>query len=72
MSSPQQQLNNNGYQTSDSTDSPVTSPTTMPGSPADQLINGGSIASPQQSIPTGKNQTGKRLFCSLLTNLICT
>ncbi|KAL1513597.1 hypothetical protein ABEB36_002990 [Hypothenemus hampei] len=51
--SPQtQQLSNNGYQTSDSTDSPVTSPTTMPSSPADQLINGGGVASPQQTVPT--------------------
>lgn len=40
-------LNGNSYQNSDSTDSPVTSPTTMPGSPADQLINGGGVASPQ-------------------------
>ncbi|XP_076267369.1 hepatocyte nuclear factor 4 isoform X4 [Rhynchophorus ferrugineus] len=43
--SPTQHMN--GYQggTSDSTDSPVTSPTTMPSSPADQLINGG-VSSP--------------------------
>lgn len=46
-----QQLNSNGYQASDSTDSPVTSPNTMPSSPADQLINGGSVSSPPQ--PTG-------------------
>ncbi|XP_019758847.1 hepatocyte nuclear factor 4-gamma isoform X5 [Dendroctonus ponderosae] len=52
VSSPQQHLNNNGYQTSDSTDSPVTSPTTMPSSPADQLINCGNMASPQQTVPT--------------------
>ncbi|CAG9765821.1 unnamed protein product [Ceutorhynchus assimilis] len=44
---PQHNLNNNnGYQHSDSTDSPVTSPTTMPSSPADHLINGGNVASP--------------------------
>ncbi|XP_060516640.1 hepatocyte nuclear factor 4-gamma isoform X3 [Cylas formicarius] len=40
--------NTNGYHgaTSDSTDSPVTSPLTTPGSPADHLINGRNVASP--------------------------
>ncbi|XP_066262715.1 hepatocyte nuclear factor 4-gamma isoform X2 [Euwallacea similis] len=43
-------LNGNGYQNSDSTDSPMTSPPTMPGSPADHMINGG-VASPPQAVP---------------------
>lgn len=51
VASPQGQSlnNNNGYPggASDSTDSPLTSPTTMPSSPADQLIN---VASPQHQV----------------------
>lgn len=57
VTSPQpSHLNGNSYQNSDSTDSPVTSPTTMPGSPADQLINGGGVASPQGG------HTGRSVF----------
>ncbi|XP_030761075.1 hepatocyte nuclear factor 4-gamma isoform X2 [Sitophilus oryzae] len=44
--SPTQPMNGYHGATSDSTDSPVTSPTTTPSSPADELINGGGVASP--------------------------